>query len=155
MHKCPTILINLNGIGINQFDICEKYFIFSSNENRIYFFNFYDANCFQVGKSIVQMNKPPGVCIIPIINYDENENENDVDDDDDNNNDDQSSTISNDNILYKTFISRPKFRLWEVNEIGQIEYTHQFMDLVNSSLDNDNDNDDNNTTPILNGKFYH
>ncbi|KAH9414152.1 hypothetical protein DERP_014371, partial [Dermatophagoides pteronyssinus] len=150
MHKCPTILINLNGIGINQFDICEKYFIFSSNENRIYFFNFYDANCFQVGKSIVQMNKPPGVCIIPIINYDENENENDDEDDnDDNDNDDQSSTISN-NILYKTFISRPKFRLWEVNEIGQIEYTHQFMDLVNSSLDNDNDNDDNNTTPILN-----
>nr|XP_046919035.1 LOW QUALITY PROTEIN: uncharacterized protein LOC124499197 [Dermatophagoides farinae] len=144
-HLCPTILINLNGIGINQFDVCEKYFTFSSNENRIYFFNFNDANCFQVGKSTVHMNRPPGVCIIPVINNDYNNNGDD---------DDQSSTISDDNydndLIYKTFISRPKCRLWEVNEIGQIEFTHQFMELVNRSTTVLMDNNNTNNTPIFN-----
>lgn len=95
------------------------------------------------------MNRPPGVCIIPVINNDYNNN---------GDGDDQSSTISDDNydndLIYKTFISRPKCRLWEVNEIGQIEFTHQFMELVNRSTTVLMDNNNTNNTPIFNGMIW-
>lgn len=133
----PNILINLNGTRINQLDICSQYLVLSSKEHKVYLFHFERGHCFQIGakstnKCLTSSGKTvfqPGVCILAFQTS--------------KNNQDQLIDWKNEQVLndqqikYKTFVSRPKCRLWEVGENGDIEYTHQYYQLVNqTNLDN-------------------
>lgn len=140
----PNMLINLNGTRISQLDICSQYLVLSSQKHKVYLFHFEHGHCFQIGakstnKCMVNLEKSQqknvshsGVCILALsankrksseahhlINL---ENEDAFGDQEE--------------IKYKTYVTRPKCRLWEVEENGDIEYTHQYYKLVSQTNSN-------------------
>uniref|UniRef100_A0A834RII3 Uncharacterized protein n=1 Tax=Sarcoptes scabiei TaxID=52283 RepID=A0A834RII3_SARSC len=45
-----SLLINLNGVSIFQFDACEDFLVFSTTQSKVYLFDFANKKCFPLGK---------------------------------------------------------------------------------------------------------
>ena len=151
MLSAPTLLINLNGLHFQQIDVAEKLLIFTTDEQRVFILDMESSTLSQVGKqqksrknkkSSENVNTFGGVCVL--ANYRLVELNNYFDDDfGSSNNDNNSENTLNGSIsrafrLVNTecqlFATRPKCRLWHINQAGDVQFTHQFLELFQSSL---------------------
>lgn len=139
----PTLLFDLNGVEIYQFEICEKLLLMSTVQNKVYLFDLNSSELTQIGKHGQSKKKSRdqanGVCIMcnwkcTEVNHCEPDSYQ-VNDDVDSIYDETfydgfSKTYQFTVNDVSLFVTRPKLRLWVVDSEGNVQFTHQFKDVV-------------------------
>lgn len=157
----PTLLFDLKGISIHQFEIGDQLLTISTEQGRVYLFDLLSAKLTVVGKPSQKQRKdqPSGVCLLRQLKLEQVQRLEFSDDDED----DQSDDSRNDSIYEDTyynqpftpsfqvvsegqqlFVTRPKCRVWVANTSGDILFTQQFKEVVEEIDSN----------PIYGGKTF-
>ncbi len=98
----PSLLLKISA-KIFQLEICADLLLLST-QNRFCLYNLCDASLTQIGKR-PRSDGQYGVCFFPKL-------------------------IHQNHIYNCIFASRPKSRLWEVDSKGNVQFTHQFKELL-------------------------